>query len=129
MQAESGPIELEEHLTWVATLSHEDEAEQYRVIIATLHGAWEAARAEVTIGVQIGWLGESVDREDGEYLSALAKSDALESTYDIARAALVSLLATVAQTVIEVPTKSPDAEVFFYEDQVTDGSEADSVSA
>ena len=116
VRAESGPVEEEEALQWVASMSHDDKDEEYRVIIATLHGAWESGRAEVTIGVQIGWLGEDPKLNEDQVLHEVGQSDALESAYDIARAALVSLLVTVSLSAFDVPTHSPSPRVFFHDD-------------
>jgi hypothetical protein len=118
VRAEGASTEVEQHLNWFVTLGHDDQEENYRVVIATLHGSWENARAEVTVGVQIGWIGTPIQRSEPELLAAIASSEALESTYDFARAFFVPLLATVSNEVIEIPVKSPPADVTFYEDSV-----------
>ncbi|MET3635681.1 hypothetical protein [Curtobacterium oceanosedimentum] len=116
VRADSGPFDVEEHIQWYGTFSRDDEGKASRVLIATLHAASSELRAEVTIGVQIRWIGEDRNWDDAEFLALVAESDALESAYDVARGAFMPIVATVANKMPEIPFKSPDAEISFVED-------------
>lgn len=120
VHAESGPDDTNESISWFVTMSHEDRNDSYRVVIATLHGSWKAAQAEVILGMQVTWLGAPNNMTEEQVLANVAKSTALESAYDIARASLVTLLATVSLTAISVPTKSPVPEMSFHDEDDED---------
>lgn len=103
----------EPHLTWSCSYStpeHDDDDDDFRVVIATLHGANEEASFTITMGSI--FIESGVVEVNGDYAKQLEKSAALESLYDLCRLQARTALGMLAlETIFEMPSKAPEAEI------------------
>jgi len=100
------------HLTWSCSYSTPDleEDHDFRVVIATLHGANDEATFTVTMGsifVETGLADAGSD-----YAGYLAESEALEALYDLCRLQARTTLGMLdLEKIFQMPSKAPNAKV------------------
>lgn len=100
------------HLTWSCSYSSEDldEDDNFRVVIATLHGANDEASFSVTMGSIFVDSGIAEVAED--YAAYLARSEALEALYDLCRLQARTALGMLdLEKMFEMPAKAPEPEI------------------
>ena len=98
----------EAHVDWNVGYAPTDfPRENARVVIGTVHAGGDGGFVEVSVAAMMNYAPE---REPGEdFRSVLEESTALETLWDIARAAFYGT-AGVAGVTISIPEEAPDAE-------------------
>ncbi|GGJ21570.1 hypothetical protein [Paenarthrobacter histidinolovorans] len=102
------------HLTWSCSYStpemDEDGDNDFRVVIATLHGANEEASFTITMGSI--FIDSGVHDVNADYAQQLEKSEALESLYDLCRLQARTALGMLSmEGIFEMPSKAPEVEI------------------
>ncbi|PTT69106.1 hypothetical protein [Arthrobacter sp. HMWF013] len=100
------------HLTWSCSYSGEDldEDDDFRVVIATLHGANDEATFTVTMGSI--FVDSGLVEVEHDYAEYLAKSEALESLYDLCRLQARTALGMLElEKMFEMPMKAPQPKI------------------
>jgi hypothetical protein len=100
------------HLTWSCSYSGEDldEGDDFRVVIATLHGANEEATFSVTMGSI--FVDSGLVEVENDYAEYLAKSEALETLYDLCRLQARTALGMLdLEKMFDMPAKAPEPKI------------------
>jgi hypothetical protein len=100
------------HLSWSCSYSSEelDDDDDFRVVIATLHGANDEATFTVTMGSI--FVDSGLVEVENDYAEYLAKSEALETLYDLCRLQARAALGMLElERLFEMPTKAPQPKI------------------
>jgi len=121
--AQGGPEDMETHFNWYVSFDAEPfdvEGVSHYPIIGTLHAGSASGWGDISLGALL-----MVVREIGKepLPDVIARSNAVETLYDVARGHLSSLLRT-AGAVFDIPSKSPPVEVMEFDEE----DEGDSAS-
>lgn len=109
----SGPSddEMDAHTNWYVSFDPEPEEETgSHVVIATLHGGYDSARADVVVGGRFRRTYPDVPLSEDLFGARLAASLSLETLYDFARSHMATIFGIIGES-LEAPASSPEAEV------------------